>query len=171
MAGGLPAGSASIRWPARFRPEQAPVHVRNESDIPVPPIRVWHWLVRASLWPSWYRNSSGVALEGGGPDLSPGSRFRWKTFGVGLTSQVAEFLPPERLAWTGRSFGVDVYHTWLISVTSTGCHVLTEESQYGFLARLDHRLRPRRMASMHQVWLDSLRDRAAGGPPPEAAQP
>jgi hypothetical protein len=142
------------------------VHVRNTIDIPAAPDRVWAWLVRASLWPTWYPNASQVVIEGGGPDLTPGAVFRWKTFGVSLTSKVEEFVPPERLAWTGRSFGVDVYHGWLISGTSTGCNVRTEESQYGFLARLNHAFRPRRMGSMHQVWLESLSAKVSSGSPP-----
>lgn len=155
-----------IDWPERFRPDRAPVHVRNEIDIPSSRESVWAWLVRAPLWPSWYPNSSAVAVDGGRPELGPGTRFRWRTFGVMLTSKVDQFDPPQRLSWTGRAIGVDVYHAWLFSATATGCHVLTEESQYGVLARLDHALRPRRMESLHQVWLESLRDRAVLGSPP-----
>ena len=109
-----------------------------------------------------------MSIDGGSPDLAAGVRFRWKTFGVSLVSKVEEFEFPERLAWTGRAFGVDVYRAWLISGHSDGCHVLTEESQYGFLARLDHALRARRMGSFHQVWLESLRTKVATGSPPGA---
>jgi hypothetical protein len=137
-------------------------------EVPAAPDRVWSWLVRATLWPTWYSNASHVAIEGGGPDLVAGARFRWKTSGVSLTSKVEELVPPEGLAWTGRAIGVDVDHAWLISGTSAGTHVLTEESQYGFLARLDHTFRPRRMASFHQVWLESLRSQAASGSRPGA---
>lgn len=157
-----------VRWPDRFRPDRAPVHVRNAIDIAAPPARVWAWLVRAPRWPEWYRNSAGVELEGGAGELALGTQFRWRTFGVALLSRVEEFEAPERLAWTGRSFGVDVYHAWLITETASGCHVLTEESQHGLLARLDHRLRPHRMGTLHQVWLEALRGRAMGGSPAEA---
>jgi hypothetical protein len=85
-----------------------------------------------------------------------------------LVFKVEEFQPPTRLAWTGRAFGVDVYHAWLISSRPGRCHVPTEESQYGLLARLDHAFRPRRMGSFHQEWLESLRTKVASGPPPEA---
>lgn len=155
----------SIRWPARFRPDRAPVHVRNEIEVEAPPERVWAWLVRATRWPEYYPNASHVRVEGGGPDLRAESRFRWRTFGVSLRSQVEEFEPVERLAWSARGMGVDVYHAWLLSLRASGCHVLTEESQYGALARLDHTLRPRRMGRWHQLWLEKLRDRAVAGPP------
>jgi uncharacterized protein YndB with AHSA1/START domain len=155
-----------IRWPDRFRPDRAPVHVRNEIDIPAPPARVWPWLARASLWPTWYSNSSQVQIIGGGTDLALGTEFRWRTFSASLESRVEECVPPERLAWSARGTGVDVYHAWLITATPGGSHVLTEESQYGVLARLDHLLRPRRMEAGHDSWLRGLRERATGGPPP-----
>lgn len=157
-----------IHWPDRFRPERAPVHVRNDIDILASPERVWGWLVRAPFWPTWYPNSANVALEGGGTELGPGTRFQWKTFSVSLVSRVEEFAPFERLAWTGRAVGVDVYHAWQLSGDPARCHVRTEESQYGAIARLDHFFRPHRMESLHQVWLESLREKAQTGPPPTA---
>lgn len=160
------SADTSIRWPDRFAPARAPVHVRNETDIAATPGVVWAWLVRASLWPSWYSNSSEVQIVGGGDDLGPGTQFRWRTFGTSLTSRVEEFVPPERLAWSAQGTGVDVYHAWLITPTPAGCHMLTEESQYGFLARMDHAVRPKRMFDGHEGWLNSLRAKAMAGPPP-----
>ncbi|MGA7861272.1 MAG: SRPBCC domain-containing protein [Thermoplasmata archaeon] len=156
----------TIRWPERFAPDRAPVHVRNEIDVPVPPAQVWPWLVRAVLWPTWYSNASHMQIVGGGADLGPGTEFRWRTFSAPLRSKVEEFVPPERLAWSARGPGVDVYHAWLITPTPAGSHVLTEESQYGSLARLDHATRPGRMFEGHESWLRGLKERAMGGPPP-----
>jgi uncharacterized protein YndB with AHSA1/START domain len=155
-----------IHWPERFRPDRAPVHVRNEIDVPAPSDRVWSWLVRAPLWPSWYPNSSNVVIIGGGTRLGPGTEFQWRTFSASLRSRVEEFVPPERLAWSARGPGVDVYHAWLLTATPSGCHVLTEESQYGALARLDHAARPTRMFEGHARWLQGLREKAMGGSPP-----
>ena len=156
----------SIRWPPKFAPDRAPVHVRNEIDIPVARAQVWAWLVRATLWPTWYSNASHVQIDGGGPDLGPGTEFQWRTFSASLRSKVQEFVPPERLAWDAQGSGVDVYHAWLIIPTAAGCHVLTEESQYGSLARLDHALRPERMFQGHQRWLQGLKEKAISGLPP-----
>ncbi len=155
-----------IRWPERYLPDRAGVHVRNELEMRVPPERVWAWLVRAALWPTWYPNAHDVVIVGGGPDLSAGADFTWKTFGVALRSRVEEFVPTERLAWTGRSAGLDVYHAWLIERRPAGCHVLTEESQNGALPRIGHALRPRHMEELHQVWLDQLLAQAQRGMPP-----
>jgi hypothetical protein len=96
-----------------------------------------------------------------------GSRFRWKTFGVTLDSKVEQFVPFERLAWSAHSTGIDVYHAWLIERRSSGCYVLTEESQNGLMARLSSMLRPNNMSRYHQLWLEQLLAKARTGPPPE----
>ncbi|MBA3811889.1 MAG: hypothetical protein H0X27_09690 [Caulobacteraceae bacterium] len=108
-----------------------------------------------------YENAHDVAIEGGGSDLFVGARFTWKTFGVRLESVVEEFGPPERIAWSAEAPGVLAYHAWLITPTDTGCHVLTEETQHGILARAGKLLFPSRMGAWHQRWLEGLAERTA----------
>jgi uncharacterized protein YndB with AHSA1/START domain len=155
-----------IRWPERFEPSRAPVHVRNERAIPARVEDVWAWLVRAERWPSWYPNAKGVQVEGpAAPDLGPGSWFRWRTFGLSLVSRVEEFVPNERIAWRAIGTGCDAYHAWLIEPRPEGCWVLTEESQYGRLARLADSVMPNRMYRGHALWLECLEAMADDGPP------
>ncbi|MDA4117619.1 MAG: SRPBCC family protein [Thaumarchaeota archaeon] len=141
--------------------------MRNELAMQASPEAVWAWLVRAELWPTWYGNSKDVAVEDGGPDLHLGSRFRWTTFGVRLDSKVEEFLPGERLAWSARARGIEAYHAWLIEKRASGCYVRTEETQNGFLARMNSFLRPRNMSRQHQSWLEGLLRKAKEGFPPD----
>lgn len=157
---------AEIDWPACYRPEATAVHVHNELAIDAPAERVWAWLVRASRWPDWYPNARNVHIEGRARDLSPGARFDWRTFGAAVQSVVKEFEPPTRIAWTGRGFGLDVYHAWVIEPRGDGCHVLTAENQNGFAARLQALLLPRRMWTYHQMWLERLAVQARGKMPP-----
>ena len=157
-----------IRWPEKYSPERTAVHADNELDMTVPAEAVWAWLVRADLWPTWYSNSKDVVIQGGGHELALGTRFRWKTFGASPTSTVEEFVPYERLAWSARATGIDVYHVWLIEKTSSGCHVVTEENQNGFLARLSNSFRPGNVERYHQVWIENLLVKAKSGPPPPA---
>jgi uncharacterized protein YndB with AHSA1/START domain len=158
-----------IRWPDYFAPANAPVHVRNELEIPAPVEHVWACLIRAKLWPTFYSNSRNVRFRTGtGPDLEAGTRFRWKTFGVTIESEVVEFVPRERIAWDAHSLGVDAYHAWVLRETPRGCHVLTEEMQHGFAARLQKRFLPNRMHRGHQSWLEGLRDEAKRRYPPPA---
>jgi hypothetical protein len=162
-----------IRWPEHYHPGRTPVHVRNELTSPAPPNALWAWLVRAALWPTWYENSSKVEfLEGTGPDLAAGTVFRWRTFGVRVTSRVEEFVPYERIAWSARGVGVDAYHAWLLEPGPAGCRVLTEETQHGWLARAGGALLPGRMGKYHQIWLEALsRNAATGFPPPAGTAP
>jgi uncharacterized protein YndB with AHSA1/START domain len=157
----------AIRWPDHYAPARCPIHVSNELAIAAPVESVWAWLVRAPLWPSWYPNSANVRfLDGAPPDLALGTRFRWKTFGVTIQSSVRELVPCERIAWDAHALGLDVYHAWLLQRTPEGCHVLTEETQHGWIARAGALLMPGRMQRYHQVWLEGLRDKARLGMPP-----
>jgi Polyketide cyclase / dehydrase and lipid transport len=161
--------SRAVRWPLRYSPTIAPVFVHNELEMDAPPEVVWAWLIRAQRWPAWYENASGVTfLSGTPPDLSADARFRWTTFGVRLESTVQEFVPGERIAWDARCIGVDAYHAWVIGRTPAGSHVLTEETQHGWLARLGASLMPRRMHTYHQIWLEQLCEVARKGFPPPA---
>jgi len=154
-----------IRWPEKYAPGKAQVHVKNELEMDATPEAVWAWLVRAKLWPTWYANSEKVEVEGGGPDLGPGAGFRWKTFGVSLHSRVEEFVPPERMAWSARGMGIDAYHAWLIIPTPAGCRVTTEETQLGLLPRLNKAVRPNHMSRKHQDWLEGLQAKVKTGLP------
>jgi hypothetical protein len=155
---------SEIRWPPEFA--NAAVKVSNEITIKnVSPEVIWAWLIRAECWPKWYPNSSDVRIiSPSGPDLREGTRFRWKTFGLYMTSEVQEFVPGERLAWNARGLGTWAYHAWLIQEVKGGCHVLTEENQFGFLCKLQKRFLPTRMHDKHQIWLEQLQEMARGGP-------
>ena len=121
--------------------------VSNEITIPAAPEVVWAWLLRAELWPTWYANSTDIhLLSHAGPDLRDRSRFRWKTFSAKITSKVLEFEPCTRLAWDAHGIGVSAYHAWLLKPVGRGAtHVLTEERQTGWRARMGKMLTPNRM--------------------------
>lgn len=153
-----------IRWPDKYDSARAPVHVANEIDTPALPEAVWAWLVCAPLWPSWYPNAKDVVVEGGASQLALGVSFTWRTFGVGIRSTVLEFVSCERIAWSAFGLGVDAYHAWEITRTPAGAHVLTEETQYGWAARLGSVVFPNRMWKFHQIWLEQLTAKAQSGP-------
>ncbi|MBD9358687.1 SRPBCC domain-containing protein [Methylomonas albis] len=157
---------SGIQWPEHYHPQNCPVHVRNELDMAAKPEQIWAWLVRAPLWPNWYVNSANLRLlETAGTELKPGTRFRWKTFGITITSTVLEYVPNERLAWDAKGLGVDAYHAWLLRPSTNGCDVLTEETQHGWLACLSQLFLPNRMSKYHQIWLESLQGKALSGLP------
>jgi hypothetical protein len=119
-----------------------------------------------AVWASWYPNASNVVLARGAPELALGVSFTWRTFGVAIRSTILEFVPNERIAWNAFCLGVEAYHAWEITQTPGGAHVLTEETQYGWAARLGSLLFRNRMSKFHQVWLERLAAKAHGGPPP-----
>lgn len=154
--------SSLIRWPARYAPDAAPIHVFNELTMAADAAAVWGRLVRAGDWPSFYDNAAKIRIEGGAPDLSAGVRFSWRTFGVDLKTEVLEFEPPRRIAWLALGLGVEAYHAWLIQpLACGGSHVITEETQYGFAARAGRVLFPGRMEQWHQRWLEGLAEVAS----------
>lgn len=158
-----------IHWPDRYDPARTPVHVRNEIISRATPEAIWAWLIRASAWPSWYPNSANVCVErGSSKDLFLGSYFTWRTFGVSIRSTVREFVPNERIAWSALGLGVDAYHAWLIESVPEGTRILTEETQYGWAARLNAIVFPTRMSRFHQIWLERLSHVAQAGPLPNS---
>lgn len=148
--------SSPIIVGGKFDPHLAPVNVQNERIIDATPERIWGVLIKAADWPKWYPNSRSVHIEGGGPNLYPEAKFSWITFGVCLRSVVKEFPPYERIAWTATFVGVDAYHAWQIERIGQGSRIITEETQYGWLARAANHLMPSRMYDGHQLWLERL---------------
>jgi len=163
----LPVQAQQIQWPEKYLPANAQVFVHNEITIAAPPETVWTWLIRAESWPEWYSNAHHIHfISTSGPNLRDRSRIRWNTFGVRITSKVLEFQPYERLGWDEHGIGVTGYHAWLLtSLPNGGTHVVSEEAQNGWLAKLGNTLMPRRKESMHQLWLEGLRARAEAGLP------
>ena len=146
----------AIRWPDRFSPDTAPVHVVNAITIAASPEAVWKVLIRAADWHEFYGNASKVVIEDGGSDLFDEARFTWRTFGVDLETQVQEFEPFERIAWLARGPLIEAYHAWLILPAAGGCHVITEETQHGLAAHAGRLIFPGRMERWHQLWLEGL---------------
>ena len=157
-----------IRWPQSHRPEVSPLHAVNELRIDADRERVFAWLRRPDLWPSYYGNCRFVRhLEGPWPELELGSRFRWVTFGLIVVSEIVEFEPPERLAWSAKELGARGHHGWVLAEEGGGTFVRTEETQRGWGMRLAAPPMRRLMPRHHQRWLEGLARVAAEGPPPD----
>jgi uncharacterized protein YndB with AHSA1/START domain len=158
----------AIDWPAGLSPGETPLHAVNELEIPADRDRVFAWLRRPDLWPSYYGNSRFVATRGGAwPEVELGSRFRWLTFGVIVRSEIVVFDPPERIAWSASELGARGHHEWVLEKRrGGGTFVHTEETQRGWGIRLAAPAMRRLMPRYHQRWLEGLAEAAAQGPPP-----
>lgn len=73
-----------------------------------------------------------------------------------MISTVLEYVSGERIAWNAHAFGLDVYHAWVLQPSTKGCHVLTEESQHGWLTTLSSFFLPNQMYNNHPLWLEGL---------------
>lgn len=165
---GTPPGTSDaspIRWPERYLPTRADVYAHNEVTIPAPAATVWRILLRADEWPAWYPEAHGIHfVSHTGPDLRNRSRFRWNTFGVRISSKVLEFEAERLIAWNAHGMGVEAYHVWMLTPLADGStHVVTEETQTGWLAALGKRFMPEHLARRHRVWLERLSARAQQG--------
>ena len=154
-------------WPDGSAPGECPVFVRNEQRIATPPDVVWQWLVRADLWPTWFRGASKVRFEqGGGPALAPGTRVTWRMLNATIRVQVVVCEPPHLLDWAGGANGVHAYHAWRLDADGTGTRLVTEETERGPLPWLLRWYLRGALHRAHQQWIESLARVAANGPPP-----
>jgi uncharacterized protein YndB with AHSA1/START domain len=157
-----------IAWPEGHRPEVSEFHAVNELQIAARREDVFEWLRRPDLWPTYYANARLVRHQDGAwPRVELGSRWRWLTFGALITSELVEFEPPGRLAWSASAPGSRGHHGWVLEARGGGTFVRTEETQKGLgIKVLKPVLRPL-MVRFHQRWLEGLGGAVAGGPPPE----
>jgi uncharacterized protein YndB with AHSA1/START domain len=154
-------------WPDEHTPEASAFHAVNELLMPAEPEVVWAWLVRPELWSSYYGNARLVKHLGGPwPKLELGSRWRWLTFGAFITSEVVEYEPGQRLAWSAKSLAGSGHHAWVLRRQAGDTFVHTEETQKGLgMQIIKPVLRPM-MVRLHQRWLEGLSKVAAEGAPP-----
>jgi hypothetical protein len=159
-----------VRWPEAHAPEGASIHVANRTTTTADPELVWAWLTRPEQWSRFYSNARRVRHRAGPwPELGPGSRFSWITFGALVTTEITEFEPFERLAWTGSGLGASAHHAWLLDASGDAgdrWEIVTEETQRGLLpAALRPGLRPA-MLRQHQRWIEQLARLAETGERP-----
>jgi hypothetical protein len=113
------------------------LYVRNARRIEAPAEQIWSWLVAASLWHAWFSSANNIRiLTGDTRALARGSRFRWSQSGFALDSEVLEFEPPKRLAWSARSPFIRACHAWDLQPGESGFIVITDETKRGIMPML-----------------------------------
>ena len=73
-------------------------------------------------------------MLGGAESLQFGTRFETNLAGQDVAASVEEFEPFTRIAWFGgpkASLDSVAYHAWIITPTTKGCHLWTEETMRG----------------------------------------
>jgi uncharacterized protein YndB with AHSA1/START domain len=116
--------------------QAAAVVASSETEIAAAREVVWEVLTGIEQWPSWNPDVMSVSMRGG---LADGSEFRWKAGPGTITSRLEHVEPPRRLAWSGRTFGIEAMHFYALEARDGMTLVRTEESYDGLVARLFRR--------------------------------
>ena len=111
---------------------EAPVQARAELLIDAPLSQTWSILTNISEWSRWRPGINRVVVSG---PIEAGTDFSWRTGRVPISSRLALVESERRIAWTGRTLGLDVVHVWDFAAREDGVMVSTKESLDGTLAR------------------------------------
>lgn len=111
----------SVHWPLGHEPAGAAINEVNTGRSSASPEAVWAWLVRPDRWKEYYGNARRVrALSGPWPEVELGTVISWLTFGAPVRTEITEFEPFERLAWTGSGLGSRGHHAWVLTARGDG---------------------------------------------------
>jgi uncharacterized protein YndB with AHSA1/START domain len=113
--------------------ESAPVIGRSETEIDAPVETVWDVLTAVESWPAWNPEVKSMSYEG---ELGEGASFRWKAGPGTITSTIREINAPRRIAWTGKTFGINATHVYRLEDRNGKTFARTEESYEGLVARV-----------------------------------
>ena len=150
-----------VIWPHQYDSRTSAIYALNDIDVKAPPEVAWKLLVDAANWSSYFPAEDQVKILSGESELALGTKWTRRTVGIPTRLIVTEYEPITRLAWSttvdGDETGSSAYHGWVITPTTTGCHVLSEETQQGpyFLEELG-RKNPGVLYRYHQEWIESL---------------
>jgi len=151
----------AIQWPAGFEPAESKFFVHNEIEISATPERVWAVLIDAQKWESYYKGAKNVVFVNAADSLlSARTVFNWETMGLKFQSSIKAFEPARYLAWLSEKKQIQGYHVWLIVPTASGCKLITEESQNGWLTFFEKVFQPKKLKRLHDVWLQEIKQQA-----------
>ncbi|AXV39856.1 SRPBCC family protein [Methanobacterium sp. BAmetb5] len=115
--------------------EKAPVLAKVEIEIDADPHTVWDILTDIEAWPRWNPDVKEVILHG---KLEPGTHFQWKAGPGKISSVLQNIEPPHRIAWTGKTMGINAIDVFKIEGVEGKTRVVEEESWEGLLSRAMH---------------------------------
>ena len=134
--------------------ETAPAVSLGEVEIAAPATMVWQVLTRIADWPTWNSDVKAAKLEG---QLVPGTRFRWRAGPGTITSTLQVVEPPQRIEWTGKTFGIKAIHSYSLEARNGTTIVRSAESWDGLVVRLLRRSMTRSLEKAIDSGLRSLK--------------
>lgn len=156
------AWNKQISWPSKYEPKSSKFFVHNEIFIQAGAEEIWQVLINAQAWPNFYKGASKIQIDR--PDssgnLGDSSCLNWQTMGLQFASTIREYEPNKRLAWESVRANIQGYHTWLIISENGGHHLITEESQKGWLTFFEKTFQAKKLKRLHQDWLIAIKQEA-----------
>ncbi len=148
-----------------------------EIEIFAPPDKVWDWMSRVDMWPTWRQDvSSAYWVNGQGQNGT--LKWRLRKF-IGFTADVAVWRREREMSWEAVSFGTRVAYSVVIDGDYRSTEVSLEVAGDGGLLRFF----PTRALFLHnlnrsnEIWLGALKTKLEAGkddsmsPPPGLEDP
>lgn len=150
-----------INWPEGYGMSETEFYLHNKIEIEAAPKIVWNILTQAEQWSNWYVGMKNVKVVNSETGIIDGKvDMTFNTINRDFKATVIEYEPYERLSWKTIDDKMMGVHAWLIIPTEKGCLVVTDESQYGTLARLQKIFLPNKLRKLHNVWLEEMKIKA-----------
>jgi len=160
VASGQPYNE-QINWPAGYGMKETEFYLHNKIEIEASPEIIWDILTHAEKWPEWYEGMKNVKVINSKSGIIDGKvEMSFNTMKRDFQAKVTEYEPYERLSWETIHPKMNGIHAWLIIPSEKGCLVVTDESQYGKLARLQKTFVPNKLRKLHDIWLEGLKTKA-----------
>ena len=137
--------------------QSAPVIAHEQLRIAADVQTVWDVLSDLEHWPSWNKAVSSVSVHG---PVASGTSFDWKAGPGTIKSRIAEVDAPNRIVWTGVTFGIRAVDAFSFEPADGGTLVREDESWEGLLARLFRSRMERTLSSSLRDGLRSLKAEA-----------
>jgi len=150
-----------INWPQGYQLNETEFYLHNKIEIEASPQIVWNILMNAEDWPNWYMGMNNVKVVNSDTGIIDGKvDMAFNTMNRDFKARVIEYEPYERLSWETMDDDMMGVHAWLFIPTEKGCMVVTDESQYGKLAKLQKIFLPNKLRKLHDVWLEEMKIKA-----------
>lgn len=113
--------------------EKSPVVSSAEIIIDAPIEKVWNILTNFKDWPKWNKNVTKMNIN---DEVRVGTTFEWTAGGSKIVSVIEEIDEPNRIVWTGKTFGIKAMHIWEFKNLNGKTNVFTQESFDGMIAKI-----------------------------------
>ena len=110
--------------------DKKPVASSAEIVANAPIQRVWDIETDLNRWGEWNSDIESMEVRG---SIGKGTVFVWKAGGISIESTITEFEPNTKIAWKGKTIGIDAYHEWKFTRRGDSTYIYTEEKFTGVL--------------------------------------